>query len=133
MSDMDASGPLIGIDLGTTMTVAAYFDGAVVKFVRNDVDDICTPSIVAFDPVDGLVTVGRAWRLAPEEGVLPRERRVRDENKLRAIGMDEPCTPASDFRAKRFPYVYGVPLVTCPRTRLSDLADQRDHEPPNLG
>lgn len=50
---------LIGIDLGTTNSLAAYFDGEKPVIIPNRLGEALTPSVVSVD-VDGTVLVGRA-------------------------------------------------------------------------
>jgi molecular chaperone DnaK len=57
-----ASGPLyVGIDLGTTNSTAAVFDGDKVTLVRNTQGATLTPSVVRID-ARGAVTVGSRAR-----------------------------------------------------------------------
>ncbi|MEO1575990.1 MAG: Hsp70 family protein, partial [Pseudomonadota bacterium] len=53
------SSPILGIDLGTTMSAAAWFADGQVHYVRNDLDEILTPSVVALDPRTGSIVTGR--------------------------------------------------------------------------
>lgn len=48
---------LIGIDLGTTNSLTAYFDGAQAKLIPNRLGSNLTPSVVSVD-ADGTVYVG---------------------------------------------------------------------------
>lgn len=50
---------LIGIDLGTTNSLAAYFDGEKPVLIPNRLGEALTPSVVSVDK-DGTVLVGRA-------------------------------------------------------------------------
>ena len=57
-----ATGPLyVGIDLGTTNSTAAVFDGEKVTLVRNAQGSTLTPSVVRID-ARGAVTVGAKAR-----------------------------------------------------------------------
>jgi molecular chaperone DnaK len=57
-----ATGPLyVGIDLGTTNSTAAVFDGEKVTLVRNPQGSTLTPSVVRID-ARGTVTVGARAR-----------------------------------------------------------------------
>ncbi len=51
----------VGIDLGTTNSTAAVFDGQVVQLVRNAQGSNLTPSVVRIDG-KGVVTVGAKAR-----------------------------------------------------------------------
>ena len=57
---MAGRSPLIGIDLGTTNSVAAYFRDGVVTFIENGLGHKLTPSVVALDPKTQTFLVGRA-------------------------------------------------------------------------
>jgi molecular chaperone HscC len=52
---------IIGIDLGTTNSAAAYVDGAEPRLIPNALGEVLTPSVVGVD-LDGNVLVGRAAR-----------------------------------------------------------------------
>src|SRR6266849_3711086 len=50
---------IIGIDLGTTNSVAAYMDEAGPRLIPNALGEVLTPSVVGIDP-EGRLLVGRA-------------------------------------------------------------------------
>src|SRR5438034_257875 len=52
---------IIGIDLGTTNSAAAYMDEAGPRLVPNALGETLTPSVVGLDP-DGKLLVGRTAR-----------------------------------------------------------------------
>ena len=52
---------IIGIDLGTTNSLVAYFDGQQAKIIPNRLGELLTPSVVSVDS-DGTVYVGRTAR-----------------------------------------------------------------------
>jgi molecular chaperone HscC len=52
---------IIGIDLGTTNSAAAYVDATGPRLIPNALGEVLTPSVVAID-LDGKVVVGRAAR-----------------------------------------------------------------------
>lgn len=57
-----SSGPLyVGIDLGTTNSTAAVFDGEKVTLIRSSQGATLTPSVVRID-ARGAVTVGARAR-----------------------------------------------------------------------
>lgn len=49
---------IIGIDLGTTNSLAAYFDGKEAKIIPNRLGEHLTPSVVSVDD-DGTILVGK--------------------------------------------------------------------------
>ena len=49
---------IIGIDLGTTNSLAAYYDGKKAHIIPNRLGEHLTPSVVSIDE-DGTVYVGR--------------------------------------------------------------------------
>ena len=48
----------VGIDLGTTNSALATYDGTSVRVVPNALGEVLTPSVVRID-ARGTVTVGR--------------------------------------------------------------------------
>jgi len=52
---------IVGIDLGTTNSLAAYWDGGAPRLIPNSLGTYLTPSCVSLDE-DGAVLVGRAAR-----------------------------------------------------------------------
>jgi len=64
---MAANALYLGIDLGTTNSTAAVFDGERITLVRNSQGSFLTPSVVRIDS-RGAVTVGeRARRFADQD------------------------------------------------------------------
>ena len=49
---------IIGIDLGTTNSLAAYYDGKKAHIIPNRLGEHLTPSVVSVDD-DGTVLVGK--------------------------------------------------------------------------
>ncbi|MGL4463477.1 MAG: Fe-S protein assembly chaperone HscA [Planctomycetia bacterium] len=70
---------ILGIDLGTTFSLAAYRDGSTLTLVRGPTGDVSVPSVLAFG-ADGRVTVGveaRAHALEdPEHTVFSVKRLI---------------------------------------------------------
>ncbi len=56
------TSPIIGIDLGTTMSAVAVFEDERPRILENDLGDLLTPSVVARDPRSGGLAVGRIAR-----------------------------------------------------------------------
>lgn len=52
-------GGIIGIDLGTTMSAAAFFADGEVELVPNELGELLTPSVVAVDHRNQATVVGR--------------------------------------------------------------------------
>lgn len=52
---------MVGMDLGTTNSLVAYWDGDAPKLVRNSLGDYLTPSVVSVDD-EGKILVGKAAR-----------------------------------------------------------------------
>lgn len=56
---MSQHSPIVGIDLGTTNSAVAYFDGGQVRVLPNALGEPLTPSVVALDERTGSLVVGR--------------------------------------------------------------------------
>ncbi|HTE54241.1 MAG TPA: Hsp70 family protein [Kofleriaceae bacterium] len=56
---MSDESPIIGIDLGTTNSVAAWFRAGELRFLENALGQALTPSAVAVDPRTRSLVVGR--------------------------------------------------------------------------
>ncbi|HEV2963277.1 MAG TPA: Hsp70 family protein [Candidatus Angelobacter sp.] len=73
-------GKAIGIDLGTTNSVACFFDGAQQRVLLNTQNEELTPSVVMCLPLDdqGEVLVGRSAvsqaKLSPEDAIFSIKR-----------------------------------------------------------
>src|SRR6476661_6610199 len=60
---MDSQPLYLGIDLGTTNSTAAVFDGKEVVVVRNGQGSVLTPSVVRIDARGNVLVGARARRL----------------------------------------------------------------------
>ena len=57
----DDEAPILGIDLGTTFSLAAYMTPQGPQLIRDETGDARVPSVLAF-AADGAVTVGKEAR-----------------------------------------------------------------------
>lgn len=94
----------IGIDLGTTFSVAAYLDDlGVPQIIRNEDGENITPSCVA--KINGALQVGqRAKRHAhnvPEEGAKTFKRRMGEEDTYQVGGDNLSATDLSSLVLKK--------------------------------
>ena len=64
--------PLIGIDLGTTNSVAAFMDNGTPRIIPNNRGNLLTPSVVAFTK-EGEILVGES---AKNQAVINADRTV---------------------------------------------------------
>ena len=62
---MSARPLYVGIDLGTTNSVAAVFDGETLASIRNAEGGVLTPSVVRIDRRGNAVVGGKALRSDP--------------------------------------------------------------------
>ena len=53
--------PILGIDLGTTNSLVAYWQDGKAQLVKNALGSVLTPSVVSVDD-DGSILVGAAAR-----------------------------------------------------------------------
>ena len=70
---------IIGIDLGTTNSAAAFLDGDEPKVIPNDRGNRITPSIVAFTNEESSILVGEA---AKNQAVINAERTILNVKRL---------------------------------------------------
>jgi molecular chaperone HscC len=102
---MDRSeDPIIGIDLGTTNSVVAVFRDGEVHVLENELGEVLTPSVVARDPQDGSIVVGRIARelraREPERGAASFKRDM-GSDRLHGVGGEElSATELSAFLLK---------------------------------
>ena len=80
------SAPILGIDLGTTNSSCAFFDGREVTLIPNDRGSRTTPSVVALSD-GGEVLVGESAR---NQAVLNPDRTIRNAKRLIGTGRTFP-------------------------------------------
>jgi heat shock protein 5 len=93
----DVSGPVIGIDLGTTFSVVGIWKNKQVTIIANDQGNRITPSYVAFTP-EGERLIGEA---AKNQGALNPENTVFDAKRLIGRRWEDPEVQRD---AKLYPY-----------------------------
>ncbi|MDO4294482.1 MAG: Hsp70 family protein [Eubacteriales bacterium] len=79
------SGRIIGIDLGTATTEAAYFEGGQVHLLKNPEGKAITPSVIGLDDSGNLVVGEQAraqYLLAPERTAIEVKRRFGTGEKI---------------------------------------------------
>src|SRR5580693_813660 len=114
MADAPLTPLYVGIDLGTTNSAAAVFDGELVSVVRNAQGATVTPSIVRIDK-QGRITVGtRARRFVEQDSANTAAEFKRLMGTERAIEF-----PASG--AKKKPEELSAEILKALR---QDIADQ---------
>jgi hypothetical protein len=106
-NDAKVSGPVIGIDLGTTNSAVAFMEGNIPKIIANAEGARTTPSVVAFAE-DGERLVG---------GPAKRQAVVNPENTLfatkRLIGRKfQDAEVQRDI--KEVPYNLSLPILSSP-------------------
>jgi len=119
---------IIGIDLGTTNSLAAFADEAGPRIIRTTrsggEDDGIVPSVVAIDPAGGIIDIGRSARA---HAVERPEVTVYSIKRLMGRGYEEVAE-----EAKHFPY----PVVRRPGGDGRDIAavqiGQRQYSPPEI-
>ena len=55
------TAPILGIDLGTTNSLVAYWHDGKAQLIKNALGSVLTPSVVSVDN-DGAILVGQAAR-----------------------------------------------------------------------
>ncbi|MFB6355384.1 MAG: Hsp70 family protein, partial [bacterium] len=89
--ETEVEGPIVGIDLGTTNSVVAVYEGGEAKVIQNAEGDTTTPSVVAFNE-DGERLVGApAKRQAVtnnENTVASIKRHMGEEHTVTLDGED---------------------------------------------
>ena len=91
---------IVGIDLGTTNSLIAYFDGDHAKVIPNRLGENLTPSVVSVDE-EGIVYVGKT---AKERKMLYPDPRMCSSGTW-AARRCLPLEPASSLR-KSFPALF---------------------------
>ena len=87
---MGSTSPIVGIDLGTTNSAVAFFDGGGVRVLPNALGEPLTPSVVALDERTGALVVGRTakdiYGANPELGAAVFKRGMGSELKYSIAG-----------------------------------------------
>src|SRR6185369_3068619 len=86
---------IVGIDLGTTNSLIAVWEGSGPRLIKNSLGEVLTPSCVSLDD-DGTILVGRAARERLQthpELTASAFKRFMGSNKLIKLGK-------RDFRAE---------------------------------
>src|SRR5689334_3410409 len=83
------SGPILGIDLGTTNSCVAIMEGGSPKVLENRLGGRTTPSVVAFNKVKGKFVVGVEARRQLEDKVTSIKRKMGDPNYKVKLGEKE--------------------------------------------
>ena len=107
------TGPIIGIDLGTTYSCVGVGRGGDIEIIANDQGNRITPSYVAFDPQTGRRLVGDA---AKNQATLHPEHTVFDAKRFIGRHYDDPTVQAD---REVLPYAItkgpnGKPLIEIP-------------------
>ena len=114
-----APAPILGIDLGTTNSLAAYMTPSGPVVVRDPVGNALVPSVIAFGE-GGSVTVGAAARA---QAVLNPLRTVYSVKRLMGRGIEE---ITEDLRHLAYPVAAGRGGTVCVKV------DGRELTPPEL-
>ncbi len=87
---MGQASPIIGIDLGTTNSSVAFFDGGAIRVLPNALGEVLTPSVVALDERTGALIVGRTakdiYAANPQLGAALFKRGMGSELKYTIAG-----------------------------------------------
>jgi molecular chaperone DnaK (HSP70) len=82
--------PVLGIDLGTTFSSVARWDGRGPRVYENKEGDFCTQSVVYYDEKEGSYLVGRQaygkYLADPDRGILGVKRLMDDRNHEIVLG-----------------------------------------------
>lgn len=113
--------PIVGIDLGTTFSSVAYFNGTVPELIKNDLGEIMTPSAVAIDSKTQLMTVGRTARdilaLSPASAAFNFKRNIGTDRKIMIRSVDYSSIELSayvlDALRQNAAGVFGEPPLQC--------------------
>ncbi|QDU61499.1 Chaperone protein DnaK [Planctomycetes bacterium Pan216] len=120
---VDAGPPILGIDLGTTFSLAAYRADDEVQMVRDERGDARIPSFLAFDP-NGKVTVGFEAR---RHSLEDPEHTVYSVKRLIGKSLDE-----LEEELKAVPYQVIEREMSDGRRVLHVRIDDREYTPEEL-
>ena len=100
--------PVLGIDLGTTFSAIARWDGRGPRVYENKEGDSSTQSVVFFDEKDGVYLVGKQaygkFLVDPDKGILGVKRLMDDKSHQIILGskIHNPVEVSSKILAKLY-------------------------------
>src|ERR1700735_5395597 len=120
MAESNQSGPIVGIDLGTTNSLVAYMQGDKTVVIPGVDGSNLVPSVVALDPIDKkggrpTVTVGNSARRALIE---TPERVIYSVKRLMGRGLGE---VQSELKLFPFRLADDIEVGEVPRIQLGEL------------
>lgn len=103
-----ASGPVIGIDLGTTYSCVGYYKNGRVEIIANEQGNRITPSYVAFDENDERLIGDGAKNQAtinPEKTIFDVKRLIGRAFKDKSVQSDKKLMPFEIVDKSGKPYI----------------------------
>jgi molecular chaperone DnaK (HSP70) len=112
---------VLGIDLGTTFSAVAKWDGKGPENVQNSQGKFVTESVAHYEPSTGVATIGQAaaskTRMAPERGVIGVKRLMDDGSQ--AIELDGLTRTPIDVSADILKKLIADTLIKVPESRVA--------------